>query len=550
MFLNYYGLRDQPFGVTPDPRYLYLSSSHREALASLHYGIETKRGFSALVGEPGMGKTSLLLRLLDNLKSSARTAFLFQTDCDPQGFLRGLLKDLGIPGRGKDVARMHEALNKALLEEMHAGRRFVVVVDEAQNLDDKVLESIRLLSNFETPTAKLMHVVLAGQPQLSDRLARPELSQLRQRVGTIIRLVPFSRRETISYIEHRLRLAGYEGDGLFTLEAQSLIVHASHGIPRNVNSLCFQALSLGFATGSRTINGEIVREVLADAEITPKSDRPPANVEFPSIPVPVGGFSSFSYQQPPPFSAMRAGVAFFGFVIVPLLLIVLLSALKLGIANTAASQFAERVIGGSGGNVANDTPPPLPAALQPPKPAPIAYKHDEPKPTELPAEEEPDESAADSTPSWSPVVSAQAGETLFDIARKYFGRSDWTIVEEIRSLNPSIREPYDALGEGAQIRLPSPAVPGGRTGPAKIRDETNKPQRFRGPYVVQLAHRETAFDIAKEYLGRQDWQTVEELRTLNPQIREPYAGIPAGTRIVLPSRPQLRSEPASALRSR
>src|SRR5580692_6601977 len=158
MFLEFYNLREQPFGVTPDPRFLYFGSTHREALASLLYAIETKRGFSALVAEPGMGKTSLLFRMLETLKGSARTAFLFQTEGDSRELLRSLLHDLGISVSGQDPVAMHDALNEGLLQELQAGRQVVVVIDEAQNLDGKVLETIRLLSNFETSTQKLMHI--------------------------------------------------------------------------------------------------------------------------------------------------------------------------------------------------------------------------------------------------------------------------------------------------------------------------------------------------------------------------------------------------------
>src|SRR5579863_4663843 len=175
--LEYFGLCDQPFGVTPDPRYLYFSPSHAEAFASLIYAIEAKRGFSALIAEPGMGKTSLMFHLLEKMQHSARTAFLFRPEPDQHGLLRSLLSDLGINTELQSASEMHEVLNDLLLSESRAGRHFVLVIDEAQDLDDSVLESVRLLSNFETPQAKLMHIVLAGQPALAKRLAKPELTQ-------------------------------------------------------------------------------------------------------------------------------------------------------------------------------------------------------------------------------------------------------------------------------------------------------------------------------------------------------------------------------------
>src|SRR6266478_5579064 len=166
MFLDYYRLREQPFGVTPDPRFLYLSPAHREALASLYYGIEAGRGFLALIAKPGMGKTTLLFQLLEKFQGNARTAFLFQTQCSSREFMRFLLAELGFESQEQDFVRMHEEFNKLLLQEARAGKRFIIVVDEAQNLDPSVLETVRLLSDFETPQAKLLQIILSGQPEL------------------------------------------------------------------------------------------------------------------------------------------------------------------------------------------------------------------------------------------------------------------------------------------------------------------------------------------------------------------------------------------------
>ena len=247
MLLEYYKLAEQPFGVTPDSRFLYLGPKHREALASLVYGTESNRGFLALIAKPGMGKTSLLYHYLSYLRDKARTAFVFRTDCDSREFIRHLLLDLGIDVAGMDLPAMHDTLNRLLTEEMRAGRRFVLVIDEAQNLDEKVLESIRLLSNFETPWTKLMQIVLAGQPQLADRLASPSMAQLRQRVSMVIRIEPLTNEEVNAYIDHRLWIAGCEKPAFLTVGARKLIADHSEGIPRNINNLCFNAMSLACA---------------------------------------------------------------------------------------------------------------------------------------------------------------------------------------------------------------------------------------------------------------------------------------------------------------
>lgn len=267
MFLEHYGLIEQPFGVTPDPRFLHMGPKHREAVASLLYGTESNRGFLALIAQPGMGKTSLLFQYLEYLRTRTRTAYIFQTDCDSHEFLRYLLTDLGIDTSGKDLASMHEALNQILLEEMRAGRRFILVIDEAQNLRENVLESVRLLSNFETPWMKLMQIVIAGQPQLAECLARPSMAQLRQRISSVIRLEPFTPEETNAYINHRLWVAGYSGPDLFTVGARLSIAQCTGGIPRNINTLCFNAMSIAYAMGAKKIDSKIVEEAADDLEI-------------------------------------------------------------------------------------------------------------------------------------------------------------------------------------------------------------------------------------------------------------------------------------------
>lgn len=282
MFLDFYNLREQPFGDTPDPRFAYFSATHREALASLFYGIETGRGFLTLTARPGMGKTTLLFYLLERLQDSARTAFLFQTQCRSRELLRYLLTDLGLDTEGKGLARMHEELKRVLIAAAKSDKRFVVFIDEAQNLTESVLESVRLLSDFETPGSKLIQIVLAGQPQLADKLARPGLVQLRQRISIRSQLSPFTLGETAAYISHRLRVAGYEGNRLFTPAACARIFVWSEGIPRSVNNVCFNALTLGCALGRKEIDSSLVKETIDDLEsTTPRSQqydsRPPEN---------------------------------------------------------------------------------------------------------------------------------------------------------------------------------------------------------------------------------------------------------------------------------
>jgi len=267
MYLSYFGLNEQPFGVTPDPRFLYLSEAHKEALASLYYGIEANRGFIGLIAHPGMGKTTMLFHLLETFRSTARIAFLFQTHCNSREFMRLLLAELGYEEDTQDLVRLYDEFNKRLVQIAAEGRRLIVVVDEAQNLEPEVLETLRLLSNFETSQTKLMHIILAGQPALAQKLATPGLSQLRQRVSIAQGLAPLSPGEVKNYVEHRLRVAGYKGPPIFTDEAYESIAITTQGIPRNINNFCFNALSLACALRKKTVDSEVVKEVVADLDI-------------------------------------------------------------------------------------------------------------------------------------------------------------------------------------------------------------------------------------------------------------------------------------------
>jgi type II secretory pathway predicted ATPase ExeA len=259
--LEFYGLRQQPFDVTPDPSYLYLSPSHRDALATLKQGIEHFRGFMMLVAEPGMGKTTLLNKLMEELSDSARVVFLFQTQCSSRELLCFILNELEVDHTGMDVVAMHRALNQALLEEMLRGRRFVLIVDEAQNLQEPVLETIRLLSDFETSHSKLIQIVLAGQPQIAETLMAPSLVQLRQRIAALANLKSLTPSETAAYIEHRLRAAGWSDKMIFSSDALDQIAESSEGVPRRINNLCFNALLESFHRGLDVVDGDIVKEV-------------------------------------------------------------------------------------------------------------------------------------------------------------------------------------------------------------------------------------------------------------------------------------------------
>jgi type II secretory pathway predicted ATPase ExeA len=267
MLLDFYGLREQPFGMTPDPAYLYASATHRDALAALKFGIAENRGFFALIAQPGMGKTTVLYRLLEELHDSARTVLVSQTQCNSREFLEYILQELNIDTGGMGLVSMHGKLNEMLFAELLAGKRFVLVVDEAQNLDDTVLETVRMLSNFETHNTKLVQIILAGQPRLATKLAQPRLIQLRQRISVLSHLEPFTAPETAKYIAHRLMIAGHSGEPVFDSAALIEIAMQSDGIPRNINNICFNSLLLSFQRGQRTVTAEVVRGVVKSLDL-------------------------------------------------------------------------------------------------------------------------------------------------------------------------------------------------------------------------------------------------------------------------------------------
>jgi type II secretory pathway predicted ATPase ExeA/outer membrane protein OmpA-like peptidoglycan-associated protein len=257
---THFGLQENPFGVTPDIRFLYQSHTHREALTSLINGIDFGFGFQVLIGQPGMGKTSLLFSLLERFRSHAHTAFVFQPQNEPHDLLQSVLYELGTSSTETSLHRLFEQINDVLYRAAQERKRVILVVDEAQNLEYVVLEALRQLSNFETPNSKLLQVVLAGQPQLAEKLAAGAHEQLRQRISAVSRLRPLALDETAAYINHRLATAGYSGANLFTEGGVQLIWNHSKGIPRNINTLCFGAMMLGFSERAKSVDERILEE--------------------------------------------------------------------------------------------------------------------------------------------------------------------------------------------------------------------------------------------------------------------------------------------------
>jgi general secretion pathway protein A len=261
VYRTYYGLIRSPFEMTPDPSFLYLGETHREGLATLVYGVQKRKGFVLLTGEVGTGKTTLLHALLAQLDATTDTAFIFNPKLSVLDFFRMLLDELEIPVSCETKAEYLLALNRFLIERLKQNRTVLLIVDEAQNLSTEMLEEVRLLSNLETSTSKLIQIMLVGQPELNEMLSQPELRQLRQRIVLSHNLHPFNQKELDAYIDERLRLAGYTGKGIFKRSARAELHAVTGGIPRLVNVVCDGALLTGYGREQLTLDASVIREV-------------------------------------------------------------------------------------------------------------------------------------------------------------------------------------------------------------------------------------------------------------------------------------------------
>jgi type II secretory pathway predicted ATPase ExeA len=377
----------------------------------------SNRGFTAMIAPPGMGKTTLLFRFLDDIRETSRSIFLFDIDpaCEPRDLVGYILRDLGITP-GKTSSEMHEQLSDALIKETRAGRKFVLVIDEAQNLSDAALERVRLLTNFETSRGKLMQIVLSGQPQLSDKLKKPSLVQLRQRISTICRLKPLSAQETDGYIDYRLKQAGYEGKPLFASDALKMITETSQGTPRIINNLCFNALSLCRALNRKQVDAEMVSEAIADLQLISRLHEPTAVV--------VGKVA----ERPPrrPANRLRWQWAPVAAVLVFICLSISVVLSEFRLPQTSKS---------SGNRIQNLNPPSVSIA------AAATEKVNEP------IDAKP---AINSKPF---KVTVERDQNLKDIAVQYLGSYDLKSLHQIQALNPKMTDP-NRIEAGQRIWLP------------------------------------------------------------------------------------------------
>ncbi len=463
MYQQFFGFREKPFNLTPDPKFLYLNASYREALAALHYGVTDRKGFVSLIGEAGTGKTTLLRRLLSELPRETRSVLVINPAIGFEDMLRFILTDLGKPPPpGASKLDMLEALNVELLDTLARGGNVVVLIDEAQDLTVPVLEELRLLSNLETAKEKILQLVIAGQPELDDLLARREIRQLRQRISVRARLRTLARGEVKAYVAARIAAAGGDVRGLFTPGALYRLWRFSGGVPRLVNAACDNALITAYAAGRRTIGWRDVGEAMRDLRR-----------QVPWAPRRFARLSSL---------ATGAGI---GALVVLGALVLLREQRQAASEPTAPRPSGNAVAAVAPPTAVGATPTPQAVASAAPAVAPAAEPTSTetatPEPTSTATEASPtatptmtpvDTPTPGSTPALTPAptlvparqerasdlkVRITSGDTVTDLAQHYYGGVTPRVLEMIRDANPWLRDP-DVIWTGRMLTLPAPRV--------------------------------------------------------------------------------------------
>jgi general secretion pathway protein A len=436
MYLEHFGLKAPPFPLTPDPANIYLGKTHREALAALQYGLVERRGFVTLVGEVGTGKTSIVYALLGDRGLDVRSAYLANPLQSFEDILASLLQDLGVRTAARTKRGILDVLNKTLSSRAAGGGTTALVIDEAQDLSDAALEELRLLSNFETYSEKLVQIVLVGQPELQERLARPHLRQLRERIAVHAAIAPLSRAEMWCYVAHCLERAGGSSERLFTRAALWLILRRCAGIPRRANILCHNALLFAYGRGRARVTARIAREAIAEM-----SERPHRR----------------AFSRRALAGAVAAGAVAFAMVLTAGSRtrhgtpdVVRSAAAPLDPADIVRADVTVTTPA-AGGTLAleagrpslADATPPV-EAVAPPVPADAAVTTDSPR-------------ALVDPPSVGEtrVVTVRAGATLYGLVRSVYGSgvdADRMYVE-IQRLNPQLKDP-NQIRAGIALRLP------------------------------------------------------------------------------------------------
>jgi general secretion pathway protein A len=464
MYAPHFGLRSEPFSLTPDPAFFYLSPDHAEALAGLKIGLENRRGLMLMIAEVGMGKTTLLYSMLDQLDPQVHTAYLSNTRLSFDELLQQALADLGNPCTSRSRVDLLNSLNTFLHERASAGETAALIIDEAQNLDEETFEDLRLLSNYETYTDKLLQIVLVGQPELDVKLARPNLRQVTERVAVRCHINPLSRAESLRYVEHRLRVAGGSIE-IFTPAALEFLIWKARGIPRRLNILCHSSMLFAYGRGARRVSFREARAAIREKQgrglvtINPRrrfvadrgatSDLPTWRVAAAAA---VGGAFVLGWGSGyiGGRSATDAPTSTSGAIV------------QMNEAAAAPSAVGEPT--------AAVVVPPVEAVAQQPTPVASPAAHDEmtaPAPNAQPGEEHaavvqaaPEAPPAAVAPTGFREIVVPRGTSLSALTHQYYGAGSQRIMQRIRDLNPKITD-VDEIFAGDRLRLPAVEELGG-----------------------------------------------------------------------------------------
>ena len=455
MYAHFYHLKKEPFHVTPDPEFFYLSPTHKEALASIIYGVTAGKGFIVITGEVGVGKTTVLRSYLERTNGKkSRVVYVFNPNISFKELLQYIFQELNVDPKTGDVNQMVTRLQHLMIDERQEGRNIVLLIDEAHNMPVETLENLRMLSNLETSRDKLMQIVLVGQPEFEEMLNRKELRQLKQRIAVHAIITPFNRKESFAYIQHRLTKAGMNHTPVFTRMALRKIVKRAGGIPRVINILCDNALIAGVGYRKRPVNSTIVDHAIVD----------------------------YDGRKP---SSLKWWMSVSGTAIVGAVCVFLLSPYSETLRSTVGNNY-RRILGVTPSGVVvpvntqtNSSLTVVPPTAKAKAPEPLATAPEQATETELESISPPPaieldlsaprsearvrrtERVAEVPETSFPVVRViKQGQTLFRLTKDVYGHADPRLVEWVKENNPSISD-ITRIPAGSEIVFPRPPEKGG-----------------------------------------------------------------------------------------
>jgi type II secretory pathway predicted ATPase ExeA/cell division protein FtsN len=443
MYNEFYGFSEQPFDITPDLKFLFLTESHREALASMTYGIYERKGFISIAGEVGTGKTTIIHQLLDNLDRRVKVVFISQTKATFDQLLREVLLELELPVGDQNTLSLTRQFNHYLIERLGRDENLAIIIDEAQHLSMEALEELRLLSNLETATAKLLQIVLVGQPELEDKLNSRELRQLKQRIVIRRRILPLREEDCRRYIEHRLKKVGSSISQVFTADALSMICHYSKGIPRTINILCDNAFLIGHGRGSKKINPLIIQEVISHMEALP----PRESVEG------ITGYQKKIRSRSPRFKTLAPRISYTAMALFILVLGMLLGRGQVGsvqenlrLEPSVQQPADEQKIFASpletNGANTPQAPPTLTEEVKTATPPPLS-----------PSPVSPVVQAQPKPETGVTIATIEEGVTMHLLSQKYYRTSNLSMIDHILEFNPKITNP-NLIKINEKIKIP------------------------------------------------------------------------------------------------